>query len=61
MDISAYNIYKIANLDEPTPAVTCNRAFKGREYKCLFMENVWTSIKGKVMVINSEYDEVGLE
>ena len=60
-DVPAQYLYKVANTDESTPVEPCNKKFAGEEHKCLFMENVFTSLKGRILVINSEYDEVGLE
>ena len=50
------NIYKVANTEESTPLTECNQLHKGEEWKCLFIENSYQFIKGKFMVVNSEYD-----
>lgn len=50
------NIYKVANVNEATPFTECNQLNKGEEWKCIFMEYGAAAIKGKFMVVNSEYD-----
>lgn len=50
------NIFKLANTDEQTPLTDCNNANRGNEWRCIFIENIYLYIKGKYLVINSEYD-----
>ena len=50
------NTYKIANINESTPISECNALFKNEEWKCLFIENAYSVIKGRFLVVNSEYD-----
>lgn len=50
------NTYKIANVDESTPQVECNAVHKSEEWKCLFIENTVGVLKGKYLVVNSQYD-----
>jgi hypothetical protein len=45
------NLYKVANVEESTPATECNLQHKGEEWKCLFIENGYPYIKGKFMAI----------
>ena len=50
------NTFKVANVQELTPITECNILHKGEEWKCLFMEYAYAEMKGRFMVINSEYD-----
>lgn len=50
------NTYKIANVKESTPVSECNALHKNEEWKCLFIEYAYPAIKGRFMVVNSEYD-----
>lgn len=50
------NIYKVANVNESTPFIECNALHPNEEWKCLFIEYGVTVLKGKYMIINSEYD-----
>lgn len=54
-------LFQISNVDAKSPINLCNDKFPGEEYKCIFLQNAFTSIQGRLMLINSEYDEVGLE
>ena len=46
----------IANLDESTPSTECNKNHAGAEWMCIFLQNAYPFIRGKFMIINSEYD-----
>lgn len=50
------SLAKIANVNEKTPIPLCNRFKAGEEYKCLFIENAWTSLEPRLLLINSQYD-----
>jgi hypothetical protein len=55
-EIGFKNLYKVANIDEKTPNEICNRFKEGEEYKCFFMENLFTSLQGRILMIASQYD-----
>lgn len=57
----AKTLFQISNADAKSPIDLCNHKFPGEEYKCLFLQYSFTSIQGRLMIVNSEYDEVGLE
>lgn len=49
-------MFKLANTDEKTPLDLCNGKYVNEEYKCLFIQNAWTSFQVRTMLVNSEYD-----
>ena len=55
-ELSAKNLFKIANVDEKTPNEICNRFKEGEEYKCFFLEVIFTSLQGPILLIASQYD-----
>ena len=55
------NMFKITNIDEKTPNNLCNNFKHGEEYKCLMMEILFTSIQGKTLLINSQYDSEAIK
>jgi hypothetical protein len=46
----------VANANEKSPLTLCNLVFPNEEYRCLFIENVFTAVEGKVLLVNSQYD-----
>jgi hypothetical protein len=50
------NLFKVANVDEKNPNEECNKLFPGEEWKCFYIQNTYSTITGKFMVVNSEYD-----
>jgi hypothetical protein len=56
LDMQLQVLSKLANVDEKTPVQACNRFKAGEEYKCLFIEVVWTSLTPRTLLINSQYD-----
>jgi hypothetical protein len=56
VDIILKTLYKLSNTDEKPPNNYCNRAKAGEEYKCFFLEVLFTSLEGRVMIIHSQYD-----
>ena len=50
------NLFRVSNADEATPNNVCNNFKRGEEYKCLMMEVLFSSLEGRVMLINSQYD-----
>jgi O-palmitoleoyl-L-serine hydrolase len=52
----AKTLFQISNADAKSPIQICNDKYKGEEYKCLFLQYSFTSIQGRLMLINSEYD-----
>ncbi len=60
-DILGENLFKVSNIDEKSPIEACNQKFAGKEYMCIFIENAYEFLDSKIMFLNSEYDEVGME
>lgn len=57
MSIKISNLHQIGNADEQTPDPGCNAEFTGDEnWKCLSVEAMMLYLKGRYMLINSEYD-----
>jgi hypothetical protein len=54
-------LFKVSNANAFTPLTSCNSRFEGEEYRCLFLQNSFAFVQGRFMIINSQYDEVGLE
>ena len=46
----------MANRDEPSPNNECNKYYQGEEWKCYFLEYSYPFIRGKFLILNSEYD-----
>jgi len=60
LDILLKSLYKLSNTHEKTPNDYCNRAKEGEEYKCLFLETLFGSVEGRMMIIHSQYDSAGI-
>jgi hypothetical protein len=52
----------VANVNEKTPLTRCNRAqHAGEEFNCFFIQNAFTSVDNKMLLINSQYDSWALQ
>ena len=49
-------MFRLANADEKTPNTVCNNFKAGEEYKCFFLEVLFTSLQGRILLIGSQYD-----
>lgn len=50
------NLYKIANSAESTPMRECNERNPLEPWRCFFIEHGFEFLRGRFLVINSEYD-----
>ena len=50
------NLFTLSNVDEASPSAECNQHYPGEEWKCWAIEIIYPYIKGRYMIINSEYD-----
>ena len=55
-DLILKNLFKLSNTDEKTPSPRCNSQFEGEEYKCFFIENIYSSLEGRILLVQSQYD-----
>ena len=60
--MDAFSIWRVANQanNGRVPLVECNDALPEKKYICFLMEEGYRYLKGNVMLVNSEYDEVAL-
>ena len=50
------NIFTVASTGEKTPFKECNEKHPGEEWRCLFIESGVEQLRGRIMIVNSQYD-----
>jgi O-palmitoleoyl-L-serine hydrolase len=55
------NLFKVANVDEQSPNLECNKRYPGEEWRCILVEYAYPFIRGRMLVLSSEYDSWAIQ